>query len=252
MPLSRRAFLKASLTGAALACGDPTAPRTRYGSRLSSTPTTPTLSAEPGESAIGLDAPRDGRIYIPVGYDPSRPAPLMLGFHGAGGAGSSWIQAMRPAADAMGVVLLAPDSRARTWDAISGVFDADVEFIDRALKKVFEFVSIDASRMSVAGFSDGATYSLSLGLANGDLFPSVIAFSPGFVVEAPEHGQPAFFIAHGVNDTVLPIDACSRRIVPALRAGGFDVTYNEFDGGHQIIAEQRDNAFAWMLSRTAG
>jgi len=172
----------------------------------------------------------------------------MLGLHGAGGSGSSWISAMRPAADTHGVVMFAPDSRDQTWDAIGGIFDEDARFIDRALAKVFSMVNVDPARIAIAGFSDGATYSLSLGLANGDLFPSIIAFSPGFILDATPHGHPRFFIEHGTADSVLPIDACSRRIVPNLQAAGYDVTYTEFDGGHIVTTTERDDAFAWLVA----
>jgi phospholipase/carboxylesterase len=33
---------------------------------------------------------------------------------------------------------------------------------------------------------------------------------------------------------VLPIDRCSRRLVPELQRAGYDVTYEEFDGGHVV------------------
>ena len=67
--------------------------------------------------------------------------------------------------------VLAPDSRGTTWDAIREGFGDDVTFIDRALEHVFARVSIDPARVTVGGFSDGASYALSLGLANGDVFP---------------------------------------------------------------------------------
>ena len=35
--------------------------------------------------------------------------------------------------------------------------------------------------MCASGFSDGASYALSLGAANGDLFTHIAAFSPGFM-----------------------------------------------------------------------
>jgi predicted esterase len=150
-------------------------------------------------------------------------------------------------ADAKGFVMLAPDSREATWDAIRSGFGPDIDFINKALAATFERVNVDPARMAIAGFSDGATYALSVGLANGDHFPNVIAFSPGYVVDATPHGQPKIFIAHGVNDPILPIDNCSRRIVPALRNGGYNVTYHEFAGGHRIDELERSNAFAWML-----
>jgi phospholipase/carboxylesterase len=122
-----------------------------------------------------------------------------------------------------------------TWDVVLGGFGADVARIDRALRRVFRRCSVDPDRIAVAGFSDGASYALSLGLANGDLFRHVIAFSPGFIAPAPAHGMPTVFISHGTRDPVLPIEQTSRRIVPDLRRAGYDVRYREFDAGHAVL-----------------
>lgn len=79
-------------------------------------------------------------------------------------------------------IVLFPDSRGRSWDMITGRrFGPDVEFLDAALAAVFSTCVVDTSRLCLAGFSDGATYALSLGLANGDLFTHLAAFSPGYV-----------------------------------------------------------------------
>jgi hypothetical protein len=45
---------------------------------------------------------------------------------------------------------------------------------------------------------------------------------------------------------VLPIDRCSRRIVPELERGGYDVFYREFDGGHTILPEIASEAVGWF------
>jgi phospholipase/carboxylesterase len=55
------------------------------------------------------------------------------------------------------------------------------------------------------------------------------------------------FVTHGIADAVLPIDRCSRRLVPALRGGGYDVVYEEFDGGHAVPRELAHRAIEWML-----
>jgi phospholipase/carboxylesterase len=150
-------------------------------------------------------------------------------------------------ADDTGAVLLAPDSRATTWDAIGGGFGPDVEFIDRALDWVFERCAVNAARLVLSGFSDGATYALALGLANGDLFSRVLAFSPGFLIPIdPQRGRPVVCISHGVRDRILPIDQCSRRIVPLLKQAGYSVRFEEFDGGHQIPPELIKSAADWM------
>jgi phospholipase/carboxylesterase len=50
-------------------------------------------------------------------------------------------------------------------------------------------------------------------------------------------GAPRFFVSHGTRDGVLPIERCSRRIVPQLERMGYGVTYREFDGGHTVPPE---------------
>jgi len=49
-----------------------------------------------------------------------------------------------------------------------------------------------------------------------------------------------------VRDGVLPIDRCSRRIVPELKCGGYDVLYREFDGEHSISLEIALEAIGWF------
>ena len=105
-----------------------------------------------------------------------------------------------------------------TWDAIRGRFGPDVRFLNRALGRVFDLVSVDPARLVIGGFSDGATYALSLGLINGQLFRKVAAFSPGFVVTGEPEGKPRVFISHGTHDDVLPIDRCGRVIAQRLRS----------------------------------
>ncbi|WP_242920657.1 alpha/beta hydrolase [Pontibacter liquoris] len=96
--------------------------------------------------------------------------------------------------------------------------------MDQALAYTFDNYAVDPTRVAIGGFSDGASYAFSLGLTNGDLFTHIIAFSPGFAFTHETKGSPAIFISHGLHDTVLPINACSRRIVPQLQQQG--LSYN--------------------------
>ncbi len=190
----------------------------------------------PGSSALGLEETRDALLHVPAG-GLAGPAPLVLVLHGAGGDAEAGLGLLRAPADERGLVLLAPASRGSTWDAIAGGYGPDVTGVDRALAAVLGTVPVDPQRIAVAGFSDGASYALGLGLANGGLFRRVVAFSPGFVPPGPRTGRPPVFVSHGTGDDVLPIDRTSREIVPALRDDGYEVTYREFDGGHVVPPE---------------
>jgi predicted esterase len=216
------------------------------------------LTARPGQNAgrlsissgpLGLDANgRDGVLQVPSVPAADSGIPLLVFLHGATQNGAGMLRRVGPAAEALGIAVLAPDSRRTTWDAIRGDFGEDVDFLNRALDYVFARLPIDPSRVAVGGFSDGASYALSLGLANGDLFPKVVACSPGFIVQTPARGRPRLFVSHGRSDQILPIDQCSRIIVPRLRSMGYDVTFREFDGRHEVPPDIATEALRWMVT----
>ena len=217
----------------------------------SDTPVPGAFSAEfaPGTTRpLKLERSRDAVLQLPARAT-GQPLPLLVMLHGAGGSGEGVLRRVAAAAEDAGVAVLAPDSRDSTWDGIRSGFGPDVTFIDRALARVFERVPIDPERIAVGGFSDGATYALSLGLVNGDLFRRVVAFSPGFVVGGTPQGKPQFFVSHGRADQILPIDQCSRVIVPQLQRRGYDVTFKEFDGGHQVPPDMAAEALRWVANR---
>ncbi len=201
-----------------------------------------------GLHPLGLEEAHDGLIYVPASYREDRPAPLVLMLHGSGGTARGGLTPFLNVADEHGLLLLAPDSRLRTWDIVMGGYGPDVDMIDRALAQTFSRYSVDLDYLAIAGFSDGASYALSLGLANGDLFSHIIAFSPGFMAPTQYNGNPRIYISHGVDDPILDIDRCSRRIVHHLRAGKYDLLYHEFAGIHNVPDDIASQALHWFLA----
>src|SRR3954447_20626079 len=127
---------------------------------------------------IGIGTGRDGLMYRPPLV--AEPTPLLVMLHGAGASASDVMPMVSSTAERFGVVVLAPDSRGGTWDFIRHGYGPDVAFLDRALHERFGSGSVDPGRIAVAGFSDGGSYALSLGLINGGLFSDILAFSLGF------------------------------------------------------------------------
>jgi phospholipase/carboxylesterase len=201
------------------------------------------------ELTIRFESERDVILRLPPG--PATAAlPLVVLLHGATGRAAGVLRRLGSLPDEEKIAVMAPDSQGSTWDVLEGGrFGADVDYINRALEWVFERVAVDPARIAVGGFSDGATYALSLGLINGDLFSHVLAFSPGFIVQRAAHGHPQFFISHGTSDPILPIERCSRVIVPGLRTAGYKVTFREFNGGHEVPEAVAREGLAWLVRR---
>lgn len=251
---SRRDFL-ALLAGSALlhACGGGSfdLPETGGGSpRLASRPGAPSQGVTPGTIQITASNPNDGFLVVPPSYDPARKTPLMVALHGAGEGAVGSLGLMGPYASSRGCLLLAVGARGVSWDVLTYRYSYDVTFIDGALKWAFDRCNVDPARVTLEGFSDGASYALGLGLGNGDLFSRIIAFSPGFVPrsDVATVGKPSLFVSHGRQDPILSIDGASRVIVPDLKGHGYDVTYVEFDGGHAAPAVIINQAIDWMLA----
>jgi phospholipase/carboxylesterase len=215
--------------------------------RLEARPRLPT-GEEPQQGVLPLELSdkRDGFVYVPKGYRAEQPAPLVVMLHGAGGNARHALGILQEIAGMEGFILVAPDSRGSTWDVIAGGYGPDVTFINQALAWVFERYTVDPARLAIGGFSDGASYALSLGIANGDLFTHVLAFSPGFAAPIEQHGEPCLYVSHGTKDPVLPINSCSRRLVPRLQGAGYTVCYHEFDGPHTVPVEIAREAVEWF------
>ena len=202
----------------------------------------------PGLHPLGLGGRRDALLYVPAGLRGDQVAPFVVLLHGSGADARAVLPVLAGLADAAGLVVLAPDSRGRTWDALLGGFGPDVAFLERALAAAFERVTPDPARLAVAGFSNGGSYALGLARGNGDLFTHCVAFSPGYVAATVPRGRrPRVFVSHGRRDAVLPIDLCSRRFVSRLRDDGHEVRYDEFGGGHTVPAGVARAAVEWML-----
>ena len=204
--------------------------------------------AAKGLIKLGLDKQKDGSIYVPRAYDMYKPAALAVMLHGAGAPVEQGLAILKPYAESFNMIVVAPAARKYSWDIIaSSSFGPDVIYLDQALAHVFEHYAIDPAHVAIGGFSDGASYALSIGLTNGDLFTHILAFSPGFAYTLQTTGKPAIFVSHGIHDPVLAIDPCSRRFVPLLKQQGYNVNYIELNGEHSVPDAIAKRAVDWFL-----
>jgi phospholipase/carboxylesterase len=220
--------------------------------RLSFTHTTPSEPPLPaGRNELGIAQERDAVLYVPATLAPDRPAPLVVLFHGGGGCAEKILPILEEQAELNRFLLLAPQSIFPTWDLVIGGNGPDLERLDQALAAVAAHYTLDPLHLAFAGFSDGGSYALSIGLTNGRFITHIIALSAGFMSVMLQEGAPRVFIAHGLADEQLPIATSGRANASKLQQAGYDIRYVEFMGNHSVQPSIVGLAVDFFLSEPA-
>jgi predicted esterase len=223
----------------------------RMAFRLPSAPTSAPLPA--GRHALPYAEGREAVLVVPEGLDLNQPVPLLVMFHGAGGDANKVLPHWVRWARARRFLLLAPQSMFPTWDIVIGGHGPDLERLDAALQQVASHFRLDPGHLAFAGFSDGGSYALSVGLSNGDVASHVIALSAGFMNTFTRHGSPRVFMAHGRSDTQLPFETSARPHALKLLEEGVDLTLLPFEGDHVIVPAVVERAVGFFVGEeTAG
>ena len=116
---------------------------------------------------------------------------------------------------------------------------------------------VPASRVLLAGFSQGGAIALAVGLGRESPLAGLIALS-SYLPMADElaRGMPAaaatqpLFMAHGQFDPVVPYTA-GEMSAARLRVLGFQVDWHAYPMAHQVCAEQIRDLGDWMSRRLA-
>lgn len=182
-------------------------------------------TTQPGGESTRLllydGAERSYILYVPSGYDSSRPAPVIFAFHGGGGNAEIMIRTsgFNHIADEEGFLVVYPNGSGRregkllTWNGGTCCGFAqennvdDVGFV-RAILADLQFVAtIDPKRMYATGMSNGGIMSYRLACEAADLFAAIapVAGTLNFAPCAPTENVSVIHF-HGTDDGHLPYD----------------------------------------------
>jgi phospholipase/carboxylesterase len=211
------------------------------------TPTKPPLG--PGRHHIGVSEERDYLLLVPESLDLAQPVKLMVLFHGAGGFPEKILKHFEAHAEREGFLILAPHSMLVTWDIVIGGSGPDIERLDKGLAFVADHFALDPTHLAFAGFSDGCSYALSLGITNGDIASHILAMSGGFMSVFMQEGTPRIFLSHGYQDEQLPFATAGEAKAAKLIEAGYDVRFVPFEGTHKLIPEIAQQAVDFFLDR---
>lgn len=126
--------------------------------------------------------------------------------------------------------------------------DLIIQFIDELIAKY----PIDATNVSLIGFSQGAILSYATALSYPEKISRVVALS-GYLNEkiitedfkSKDLGNLKFFISHGTVDQVIPVN-WARKAQPFLQNLGLEVMYKEYPIGHGVAPQNFYDFKNWL------
>jgi phospholipase/carboxylesterase len=138
----------------------------------------------------------------------------------------------------------------------AGQFEESYNRLGQFVLDVNQNYPVDPRRMFLLGFSMGSIMSLALSLTKPELIRGVVAHS-GYI---PENTSLQFawdrlqrlslFIAHGVNDSVIPVHL-GRRAHDLLSRTQADLTYKEYPIPHSMSEQSVSDLADWLQKKLA-
>jgi len=227
---------------------------------------TPTLKNNGYNSIMSGGKSRQYYLRWPPTYDNTHPYRLIVGLHGATGKGTDVAPGFFGIYDlAKGsTIFIAPDAAGGLWSAAP-----DTTFIDDLLEAVQGDLCIDATRIELEGFSQGAAMAWTLACSRPKVFRAVVGHSGGGVAN-PTTCQPIPYLGSlGLSegggqktqtDQFANWNGCTIESLPSSPTGGhvctdykgcpagYPVRWCSYDGGHTPSPNDAGKGSSWMPS----
>ena len=204
------------------------------------------VSIERGESRAVLLTPSE--------IDPAKRYPLVTVLHGAGRQDEMLVRACRDEPEKRDALFLVPRSALPTWDLIASPERPDLDFLEYAYDLIYRRYPVDAGRQALLGYSDGASYALSVGLSNPHLFRAVMGWAASFIALDPTFNldadrKPAVLLEYGTHDEIFPFERVAVPMRENLRKAGYTVEFRVDQGGkHWPSSDFLPEALDWFFS----
>jgi poly(3-hydroxybutyrate) depolymerase len=212
-------------------------------------------AAPPATGMVPLEhAGSRAHLLVPETLEAGRRYPLLTVLHGAGRQDELLARAYRDEATRRGALFLVPRSCHLTWDLLACDERPDLEFLDWAYAWIRRRYGVDPARQALIGYSDGASYALSVGLSNPRVFRAVMGWAAGFVVLdvanlAEGDPKPAVLLEYGTHDELFPFEQVALPMRDNLERLGYRVEFRVDEGGrHWPSGDFQPEALDWFFS----
>ena len=127
--------------------------------------------------------------------------------------------------------------------------------VDQFIDEIIEKYQPDEKKVFLMGFSQGTILSIAYALNHPGKVQHVLALS-GYVnqqlipgpLESGAYADLDFFVSHGSDDQVIPVDG-ARRTPEFLRKLGIEHVYKEYPVGHGVAPQNFFDMLTWIKNR---
>jgi phospholipase/carboxylesterase len=202
------------------------------------------------------------RTFLPFGYEPNYPYPLLVFLHGNG---SSEEQILRLAPrlsrrnyiciGLRGPILAPPRSDgliAYSWGNDSPSNALVEEYVFRAVEQTRRLFHVHSERIYLAGFCEGATLAYNLGLMFPDRFAGIISMNGcmarrgGPLLRLPEIRKLQVLIGHGIANAIVP-QRLAQDDQRLLYTAGLSVKMHTYASNHRLHPDMLRDIDRWIM-----
>ena len=194
---------------------------------------------------------RKGRYYLPKNYR-LKSLPLMFILHGSSINGRKMVNLFRAEARKNDFIIVAPDSSdIRGWEISTDLNDpsADQVHIYSVLNEVSNLpgVNIDKTKVLIVGVSAGGALSALQG-SNDEFFTAFAVLHGGVLEGSIGSNYVPVWLSTGSQDTLRTPKELLEYKDTLSSLGFLDVTYQEYDYGHEVLDSEKQNLLEWWLN----
>ena len=174
-------------------------------------------------------------VHVPKGYDPKKPAPVVLALHGAAMNGPMmvWFSGLNKKSDDAGFIVVYPSGTGTgpllTWNAggfkgkmAEGRAD-DVAFIGKLLDDLGSVVKVDEKRVYACGMSNGGMMCYRLAAELSDRIAAIAPVAGTIAIEESKPKRPVPVIHfHGTKDTLVPFEMAKGKTPAFMKLKGVE------------------------------
>ncbi len=202
------------------------------------------------------------RTFLPTGYEPNYPYPLVVFLHGHGGSDEQILR-LAPRLSRRNFICIAlrgphtvtgraPDQASFSWGHDEPVDPLVEDYVFRSILQTRRAYHVHSERIYLAGHGEGATLAYRLGLAWPDRFAGVISLNGtmprrgGPLFRLPEVRRLRVLIAHGLANSVVPL-SLARSDCRLLYSAGIDARLRTYPTTHRIHADMLRDVNRWII-----